>query len=118
MKILFPLGLFYPAQTGGPANTVYWLTKSLKKNSISPVIVTTNKDVNNPLLKSDEFLELDCGRVIYCKEVSYKLSLKVILNSLLSVKEVEIVHLTSLFYIPSFIILCWYLYQNGSVCQA
>ena len=27
MKVLFPIGLFYPASIGGPSNSVYWLAK-------------------------------------------------------------------------------------------
>ena len=45
MTLLFPVGSLYPAQSGGPSNTIYWMGKALAKNNINLRIVTTNKDI-------------------------------------------------------------------------
>ncbi len=45
MNILFPMGNFYPSQLGGPANTIYWHAKTLKKNGFIPSIVTTSSGI-------------------------------------------------------------------------
>lgn len=95
MKILFPIGAFYPSQIGGPCNTIYWHTIQLKKNSITPIIVTTSLGIKELGHKKEEFLDLNCGLTYYGKNNS--LNPKTIITSLKQISKVDIIHLNSLF---------------------
>jgi len=105
MKILFPIGSFYPAQSGGPSNTIYWLSKALKKEGIQPIVITTDKDIKDfDIIFNQYIYDSKIGEIIYCKESDYKFSFNLIKHTLKKIKSVGIVHLTSLFFIPSIII--------------
>jgi len=105
MKILFPIGSFYPAQSGGPSNTIYWLSKTLKKEGIQPIVITTDKDIKDFDIIFNQYInDNKIGEIIYCKESNYKFSFNLIKHTLKKIKNVDIVHLTSLFFIPSIII--------------
>lgn len=95
MNILFPLSAFYPSQIGGPCNTLYWHTRALNQNCINPIIVTSTVGIDNNIVNSDEWLDLDCGRTYYGK--GRALRLKTILTALVKIKKVDILHLNSLF---------------------
>lgn len=95
MNILFPLSAFYPSQIGGPCNTLYWHTRALNQNCINPIIVTSTVGIDNNIVNSDKWLDLDCGRTYYGK--GRALRLKTILTALVKIKKVDILHLNSLF---------------------
>lgn len=101
MKILFPIGSFYPAQLGGPSNTIYWIAKALKKCGAHPIVVSTDHGTSG--LLTNEWKELDCGNVIYISVRNHLLNPMHIYNCLHSSRKADIIHLTSLFYPPSFI---------------
>ncbi len=102
MKILFPIGSFYPAQRG-PANTVYWLVKALKKNKISTTVITTGNHIKDNNLIFNRFIENEAGSVIYNKEKSYKFPYKMLVETVKEIKKNDIVHLSSLFFPPALI---------------
>ena len=104
MKIIFPIGSFYPSQSGGPNNTIFWLSKSLKKNNFKTTVVTTDKDITNKEIIFDQFINNDVGKIIYCKEYYYRFPIKLIKNSIKVMDKSDIIHLTSLFYVPSLIL--------------
>lgn len=101
MKILFPIGSLYPAQTGGPSNTIYWLAKALSRKGVLVKIVTSNKDIENGNVVLDKWLVMDYGKVRYCKTLRHYLPLSVIRHSLKALRTVDLIHLTALFYPPS-----------------
>ncbi len=80
MKILFPIGTFYPAQRG-PANAFYWLIKALKKNKIDTMVITTDNHVKDDNLIFDKFIENEAGKVIYNREKNYKFPYKMIVET-------------------------------------
>jgi glycosyltransferase involved in cell wall biosynthesis len=103
-RIVFPTGSFYPAQTGGPDNTVYWITKALYKKKHKPVIITTDKGQpqTTPLR---EWLNTDYGRVIYTRNIyHYYVPVKVIKMAFSHLKNVDILHLTMISYPASWIL--------------
>ncbi|NJC26651.1 glycosyltransferase family 4 protein [Neolewinella antarctica] len=102
LKILFPTGSFYPAQTGGPDNTVYWLTKAMKRKGFSPVISTT--DVGQPATTPiGAWLTTDYGEVIYTHNLIHYLPLRVLDKAFSRIKEADILHLSMIFYPASFL---------------
>lgn len=107
MKVFFPIGSFYPSQTGGPNNTIFWMSKAMMKEGLDITIVSTNQGINDDLPK-DTWLEKDYGKVIYTKTLVHYLPFRLLINSFRPLINSDIVHLTALFYPGSFIsaILC------------
>lgn len=114
MKILFPISSLYPAQCGGPSNSVYWLAKALTKKGISVITVTTNRGIKQTW-KFDSWINTKYGKVIYLTVLNYKYSIKVVLISLVQVNKTDIVHLSSLFYPPSIFIAIWAVLNSKQV---
>jgi len=83
LKILFPNISFYPAQIGGPNNTLLWHTKFLTKNNINPIINT--------------WLDKDFGRIIYLKEPFGFIPLKLIATGIRHFFKSDIIHFNSIF---------------------
>lgn len=103
MKVLITTGLFYPSKFGGPANTLYWLAKSLVSNKIKVSVVTSNNHIDAGLVDFDEWTEIDNIRVRYCT-VKSKLSFRVIFQTIKELFKSDVVLLCSIFYIPSLFI--------------
>lgn len=67
MKILLSTALFYPSRLGGPANTLYWLAKSLVNADIQVSVVTTNNHIEQSRVSTDTWSDVDGIRVRYCR---------------------------------------------------
>lgn len=101
MKILFPVEVFFPSQAGGPANSVYWLTKHLKKYEFDPVIVATDKGLraNEP---RNKWVENAAGRVIHVRTHNLSVPIYQTLTSISQVPRSDFVHLSSVFFPSAF----------------
>jgi glycosyltransferase involved in cell wall biosynthesis len=116
MRILFPIGSFYPAQSGGPNNSIYWLSKMLIKSDHDVYIITTNQGINvSHNIKLNKWLLSESINVIYCKTHVHYFPLRFIIESLKKIKYVDIIHLTSVFYPPSLIIAILGVLQNKKI---
>lgn len=101
MRILLPIGAFYPDQTGGPSNSLYWLAKALTKKGINVEVVTTNRGIIDlPLNKK---LTTDYGNVIYCKTKIHYFPVLMLFNVFKLIHKADIILLTAIFYPPSWI---------------
>jgi hypothetical protein len=102
MKIFFPLEVFYPSQAGGPANSIYWLTKNLVKEGFEPIIVASDKGIKNgfPL---NRWIENEAGRVIHVRTRSLRFPVGQTVRSLLNFYRADVVHISSVFYPTAFI---------------
>ncbi|QXP60666.1 glycosyltransferase [Olleya sp. HaHaR_3_96] len=98
MKILFPIRVFYPAQTGGPANTVYWLAKELAKSN-EVYVVTTSKDINKELISENRWIDLNGINVVYV--TNHKIPVLIYLHSFKKIVKTDVIHLNSLFDLSS-----------------
>lgn len=103
MKIFYPVEVFFPSQAGGPANTVYWITKNLIPHGIVPVIAATDKGLGERL-PVDRWLETDGGRAIYVRTPRLNFPLHQTLIALRAFRECDIVHLSSIFFPTAFIV--------------
>ncbi len=65
MRILIPSSSFYPAQEGGPSNAIYWLSLSLVRSGFKIRVVTTDRYINDPTVKFNEWVNLKGIDVIY-----------------------------------------------------
>jgi glycosyltransferase involved in cell wall biosynthesis len=102
MKIFFPLEVFYPSQAGGPANTIYWITKNLIKYGFEPVIVATDKGIQ-PEVPLNEWLETDGGKAVFIKTRFLNFPFYQTIVSLQNFYRADIVHISSFFFPTAFI---------------
>jgi glycosyltransferase involved in cell wall biosynthesis len=102
MKIFFPLEVFYPSQAGGPANTIYWITKNLQKYGFEPVVVATDKGVQ-PDIPLNKWLTTDGGKAIYIKTYFLNFPFYQTIISLLNFYRADIVHISSFFFPTAFL---------------
>lgn len=102
LKILFPAGSFYPAQTGGPDNTVYWITKALTRRGHQPIISSTDvgQPVSTPL---NRWLTTNYGEAIYTHNRVHYVPLRVISKALGRLGEADILHLSMITYPAAFL---------------
>ena len=103
MRVFISSGLFYPSKLGGPAKTLYWLSKGLIYKGIAVSVVTSNNWIQDGLVEIDVWTEINDIRVRYCTAKS-KLPLNVIFHSAKELLKCDVVLLSSLFFIPSFFI--------------
>lgn len=97
LVVLFPIGAFYPAQTGGPNNTIYWICEQLVQEGIEPVIVTTNQGLPAGI-QLDSWLNESFGKIKYIKTRFHYLPIGAFIELIKVMKQVDVIHLTALFY--------------------
>ena len=102
LTILFPTGSFYPAQTGGPDNTVYWITKALTRRGHRAVISTTDVGQSLPMPRG-RWLDTDYGKVVYTRNPIHYLPLRVITRALSQLRQADVLHLSMITYPSSFV---------------
>lgn len=96
MKILFPIGAFYPSQIGGPCNTLYWHTCALKTQGFQPTILTTNTGIYQNTLILNKWDQKKCGRVYYTNNDLFS-KWRYFKQLFKEVKNTDLIHLNSLF---------------------
>ena len=57
MTLLISTALFYPSRLGGPANTLYWLSKALAKAGVQVTVVTTGSHIELGKIVPDKVLQ-------------------------------------------------------------
>jgi glycosyltransferase involved in cell wall biosynthesis len=103
LKILIPIGFFYPAENGGPALTLYWITKGLKNLDVDVNVITTLNGIEHGVITPNEWVETEAGNVIYLTTGNPNYSLRYIYYTLRSIKKFDIIVITSLFALSSLV---------------
>lgn len=100
MKILFPIGMFYPTSIGGPSNTLYWHTCYLKKKNFETYIVTTDfrLDSKKYNISLNNWMANEIGNIIYCRTKYQALPFKAFYETIRKIFRVDIVHYSSAYY--------------------
>src|SRR4030095_834431 len=106
-SILFPIGSFYPSQTGGPSSTIYWLAKGLTEKGHSIKVGTTHKGLQHFHLNFNKWIYLDCGKILYQKTWFHYFPIYLFIKLIPEINKNEIIHLTSLFYPLSWMMAAW-----------
>lgn len=104
LNVLFPMGYFYPAQVGGPSNTIYWIAKALASNKINVTVVATAKGIKRGDVDIDIWKEFEGFDVIYHSYSFWQVPMKLLNSTIKKIDESHIVVLSSFFYLPSIII--------------
>ena len=107
IKILFPIGTFYPAQLGGPGNTIYWLAKMLFQRGNEVYVGTTDKGIQDTSIRFNQWQVRDCGKVLYQRTLFLYAPVTLFLRITRILRKVDIVHLTNVFYPLSWMMACW-----------
>ncbi|HEY8560611.1 MAG TPA: glycosyltransferase [Pyrinomonadaceae bacterium] len=102
MKIFFPLEVFYPSQAGGPANTIYWITKNLRSEGFEPIIVATDKGLQSGFPRN-EWVNTEGGKAIYVKTRFLHFPFYQTFFSLFNFRKADVVHISSFFFPTAFI---------------
>ena len=111
MHIFYPIGTFYPAQSGGPSNSVYWLAKALVRQGVAVTVLSTDTDQPSNTLR-DQWLSTSAGQVRYVSTRRHNLPWRHIGHSWQVLPTVDLVHLTSLFYPLSMAVAALALWQK------
>ena len=115
MKILFPIMSFYPAQSGGPSNTIYWHAKELVGYNFEPFVVATDNDIIDPAIIRDKWTTLNQFNVIYTRNWNNKYAFNLTRAAIKKLKEVDMVHFSSLFYPPNMVIAIFALIYHKKI---
>lgn len=109
MRIILTNGSFFPAQTGGPSNTLYWHAKALQQRQQEVVVLTTKEGIDNNKhqINADEWSDKGFGKIRYCSN-----HVKALWNTLRELRKDDVLHLSSLFYYPAFL-AALYCYVRG-----
>lgn len=100
MKVLLVAGLFYPSKLGGPANTLYWLSKTLVKRGIELSVVTEYSHIDDGVVNKDCWNNVNDIQAFYCSHKG-KLSFRVISTAIKELKSSDILMLSSVCYLPN-----------------
>jgi glycosyltransferase involved in cell wall biosynthesis len=104
MKILFVLGSFYPAQSGGPNNSVYWISKELCKNKIDVSVISlkdglSKNDIKEFNLKINKQNVIDGIKAMYFGyTINRYFSLRMHIWMFKNIKNFDLVNLNSVFF--------------------
>lgn len=101
MKILFPIYSFYPHHGGGPSLSVYWLAKALVRKGVDVTVITSTNGLDGKF-PANQWNQIDGIKIQYCMS-----KIRLIRLSIQYIKEVDLIHLTSVCYLPSLIIAIW-----------
>lgn len=96
MDLLVVSVLFYPAKLGGPANTLYWMTKELVGAGVKVSVVTTNRHIESGKVDKDTWSNVDGIKVRYCGAGALCF-LKMLLHSWKEMKSCDTVMLCDMF---------------------
>ena len=114
-RILFITLSLYPAQSGGPSNTLYWLGKALHKKGFDLKIITTSRGINKSQVKFNNWLNTNYGQVKYINYKPYSYHPKILWEVFKAVRTVDIVQLASFFYFPGYITAFWAVFLRKKV---
>ena len=92
IKILFPIASFYPAQNGGPDNTVYWITKALTRRGHQPIIAADDPGLSKDVPRN-QWLKKDYGEIKYSHDWHPFFPFRVILNAYSRIREADVLHM-------------------------
>lgn len=103
MKILYPIGIFYPSQIGGPANAIAWMVKALHQQGVDTTVITTTYGISSGI-NSKVWLKNQFGNIMYTETKKMDFCWPVFVNSVKKLSGEDIVHLTSVFHFPNLLI--------------
>lgn len=111
MKILHPILCYYPSQAGGPANTLYWLSRALNPDDFTCSITATQFGLVETIGLKEYSKE---HKAFFFKGIG-KAYIK---KSLQELKAADIVQFSSLFFPPTLPILFAAIRQHKAIIMS
>lgn len=105
----------YPAQSGGPSNTLYWLGKAICKKGLDLRTITTSRGIDKDKLPFNIWLNTNYGKVKYIDTKPYAYHPKILWEALRTVRTVDVVQLASFFYFPGYVAAFWAVFLQKKV---
>jgi hypothetical protein len=108
MKLLITIGSFFPAQKGGPDNSVFNFAKAASKNIEYVQVVCLFDTINNELKKKfkieeNKNIKINNVNIIYFKYYLFRfISPRYLLWLLNNVKNFDLIYINSIFFYISF----------------
>ena len=103
IKILFPIGSFYPSRQSGPGNAVYRFINKLP-DEFSCIVVTSTFETNELDVVNLQSQLRENLRIFYLKGLF--VDFQIFLRSAVFLFRADILHLTGLYYPGSFFLCC------------
>ncbi len=124
MKILYIIGSFFPAQDGGPNNSIYWIAKNIIKNKTVKKIEVlsfykniSNKDKKKFNIEPNKKCSVNGVSVIYCRYYFFRIFSPYFYYYLFcKSKRFDIIHLNSIFFIINFFVILLFNIYNLRYC--
>jgi glycosyltransferase involved in cell wall biosynthesis len=104
MKLLYILGSYYPAQSGGPNNSIHWQAKYLSKEGVDVSVASlktglSQRDVNNYNIQLNLKSKVEGVKAYYFDYfLNRYLSFKFYIWLILNISKFDFVQLTSYFF--------------------
>ena len=104
MKILYILGSYYPAQSGGPNNSIHWQAKYLSKEGVDVSVASlktglTQTDINNYNIQLNSKSKVEGVKAYYFNYFFNRyLSFKFYIWLIFNINKFDFVQLTSYFF--------------------
>ena len=102
MNIVLSADCFYPAQMGGPSQSIYWQAKALTRAGHNVAVVATSAHLPADI-ELNTWLMMDCGQVIYTRNLHFYWPVNQIWYGWRAIQKADVVHVNSLFYPASFV---------------
>lgn len=99
MNIFISCALFYPSKLGGPANTLYWLSKGLVSKGHNVYVVCTHDNIDDTQIPYNRFICIGGIKVFYASN-----RINLIKTSIRIIKKCDAVILSSVCYTPELIL--------------
>lgn len=104
MKILYILGSYYPAQSGGPNNSIHWQAKYLSKEGVDVSVASlktglTQTDINNYNIQLNSKSKVEGVKAYYFNYFFNRyLSFKFYIWLIFNINKFDFIQLTSYFF--------------------
>lgn len=101
MNIFISCALFYPSKLGGPANTLYWLSKGLVAKGHKVYVVTTHDHIEDKTVPINRFTIIEGINVFYASN-----RVQLLWESFRIMKKCDTIILSSVCYSPELFLAC------------
>jgi glycosyltransferase involved in cell wall biosynthesis len=104
VRILIAAGFYYPAQIGGPANSLYWLATASGEVGIDVTVAAMDIGISKGTVVVGKWIKTSYGKVKYHRTQSLNFPLRYLSGVLSASRKADIIMLNSLFAPSSFLL--------------
>ncbi len=98
MNIFYPLLCYYPSEAGGPANTIYWLNKTLGKYNFHSIVLSTKYGLPKIIVNGTQLYKNHNIDAEFISGTIFSFFKK---RQIDKIKKSDVIHFSSLFFKPT-----------------